>query len=150
MLLGGSKLVFECETLTFYRLNDFGKLTGNGQVNTGRAKAQAIFYQDMIKLAYGNTQMEEYTAHPEFKLNAAQAVLDLKAANLFDENSHRDLMQATSANPKLDYFSLFSKRIKAGLAQRIQGHRWPDSYQASALTSSQKQLIKDIGYKLTK
>ena len=150
ILLGGGKLVFESETLTFYRLNDFGKLTGNGQVNTGRAKAQAVFYQDMIKLAYTNIEMEEYTAHPDFKLNTAQALLDLEAANLVDQNLYCDLIQVAGGSPKSNYISLFSKRIKAGLVQRIKGHRWPNSYQAGALTSSQKKLIIDIGYKLIK
>jgi glycosyltransferase involved in cell wall biosynthesis len=148
ILLGNGKLVFESESLTFYRLNDFGKLTGEGLINKGRALAYATFYQDVIKAATKNDLLTNYINHPEFKRNTLKALIDLQQAGLNDLEQYTELAQVAGGNERFSKMALLIKKVQAGINQRIKGHRWPKSYQAGQLSQKQEKLITQLGYNL--
>ncbi|WP_342646849.1 glycosyltransferase family A protein [Mucilaginibacter sp. CSA2-8R] len=148
LLLAGGKLIFESASLTFYRLNDFGKLTGDGQVNTGRAHAQATFYQDIIRQSKTSKVLQDCVELPDFRANVYNAYLDLEKSNLQLSSEYLDLITMAQHSKSSGKFSALYKKVQAGIKQRIHGHRWPESYQAGALQAHQKQLITQMGYNL--
>ncbi len=151
ILLAGGKLVYEAQTLTFYRLNDFGKLTGEGQINIGRVHAQSTFYQDIINRAVTDTTLKDCINHPDFKLNVFKAFSDLKENNLLDNSDkYSELSRMAQKDGIKIKLNRFNKKAQAAISQKIRGHRWPNSYQAGGLSQYQKVLINELGFNLIK
>ncbi len=147
LLVAGSKLVYESDSLTLYRLEDHGKLTGSGCKKEVKIIDTARFYALVINLLNDSAQFKAYLSNPEFHLNVGVALTELKQLN----SPPREILNSLEQFCQQD--SLLWVRIKnwlrqkqKGLQYRVKGHRWPYSYQTDTLTLPQKTLIKDLGY----
>ncbi|OMP31781.1 glycosyltransferase family A protein [Mangrovimonas sp. DI 80] len=140
LLLEDSKIIFEQESLTLYRLGSDDKLTNNGASNERKLKDNLSFYEKLF--GYSNS-MDVY-GDKKFQLKLFHLIKELENYGVSIEESE---VYINKAHWSLRFFAI-RKRIKQGLQQRIKGHRWSAPYQASKLGIEHKKLISQLGYKL--
>ncbi len=148
LLMAGASLVHEDKTLTFYRLNDFGKLTATGQGNQKRAADQALFYWDVIK-QQNNPLLSVCLNSSLFKLRVQNAIKDLEATGLTTTEVYNGLNAFVGKGKTYLNAQLWLNQKSAGLKHRIKGHRWPSCYQTGPLSSQQQQLVNNLGWQIT-
>jgi len=150
LLLAEAKIVYESESLTLYRLNDYGKLTETGSQSDHKTIDQAKFYLAVAELIHQSPQFQTFLRHPEFRFNSWCVWNDLKynpaIPHLLLQNFN-SLLETTS-NSVVMNFKRWSVQKQKGLQQRLKGHRWPSCYMPAQLTPHQKYLIEELGFDL--
>ena len=147
LLLSGVSLIHESQTLTIYRLNDFGKLTGSGQHSRSGVMSKALFY---------DVALREIMYRPEFTLvlqdgifceNIWKSICELQGQNI--SVPHKSLPSLSEFEFRYSHAYLniqaWIRQKQKGLQQRIKGHRWDNSYQTGKITVWQRNLIRSMG-----
>ena len=149
LLLSGAKLVHEADSLTFYRLEDYGKLTASGKQNSARAIDTARFYSLVIQQLQDHPQHQDILDHINFRASVWSAWHSLAAAVRYEDLSAEIKVDIERLKPygtegKLKLWVWWQQK-QQGLQQRWCGHRWPACYQTGRVTPSQNKLIQAIG-----
>lgn len=145
LLLSKAKLVFEDESLTFYRLDDYGKLTESGNQQWGRLLDQLNYYNGLFKLSRSCSVLNKYMEHPQVKLRIWEAVTEINNPEILRNYPEISGFQTNDFRYGIKRWL----RIKrGGLRQRLKGHRWPKSFQAGPLINKQLKLIADLGWQV--
>lgn len=147
MLLAGAKLVHEQETLTLYRLEDHGKLTGSGSDNRQKTIDRAHFFVSAVGVINQHPPARYIIEHPEFRLGAWRAFVDL--TRLADAPPQLLLNLENIAKYSHKSFTMRLKdridKKQKGLQKKLIGHRWPFCYMPKAATEAQIRLIEEMG-----
>ena len=152
LLLSGAKLAHEADSLTFYRLEDYGKLTASGVQNDARAIDIARFYSLVIQQLRDYPQYQDILGHIRFRARAWHALQSLTDVfnkgldNRWRENEAEIKNDIEWLEPyrdgfKMQFWTWYQQKQK-GVQQRIKGHRWSMPYQTSHLTPYQSELIR--------
>ncbi|MCC0179588.1 glycosyltransferase [Waterburya agarophytonicola K14] len=148
ILLAQPQITFASETLTLYRLNDYGKVTGSGFTNKNRLEDWARFLLSAADKIKNKDHLQAAIRHPKFLTNVWKTYYLLKSL----ESSATDLIEGLNlllnTKSNLNYWKIYSRMIEinSGIQNRLKGHRWSENYQVGKLNVSQKQLIADLGY----
>lgn len=152
LLLAEAKIIYEPESLTLYRLNDYGKLTETGSHADHKTVDQAKFYLAVAKLLHQHPQFQAFLQHPEFRFNRWRVWKDLKHSQKQDQAILNPLFQDFNAllGKIPDATQMSCKQwwvqTQKGLQQRLQGHRWHPCFMPGSLTPQQQDLIKELGF----
>ncbi|NJM99223.1 MAG: glycosyltransferase family 2 protein [Phormidesmis sp. RL_2_1] len=151
LLLSGATLVHEAESLTFYRLENYGKLTACGRKNNGaqsdlQAKDTARFYSSVIQQLQAHPQFEAILSDIDFRSRVWQSWHRAGSVTSLavDGTSEIKRLEAYGNENKLRLWAWLQQKQK-GLQQRLQGHRWPRCYQSGKLSDRQQHLIQAMG-----
>lgn len=147
LLFANAKVIYERESLTLYRLNDYGKLTETGSASDQRAIDQAKFYCSIIRLVNQSPQFTSLLEHPEVQFNLWNAWNDLEKTQATNYSQSQDLKTLVDKyNPSWMDIKKWLLQKQKGLQQRLKGHRWSACYMSGTLTPHQKDLIKELGF----
>lgn len=150
MLLLRPKLIFSPKSLTLYRLDDYGKVTGSGASIVNRTEDWTRFLVSAFEHCSRYAWSHPAITHPSFLANAWKT-----KQNLLQQGSQKPELQQslaaiikTSSTPSL--LPLYGRclEIIKGLQFRLVKHRWSSSYQPGPLTLAQKHLISVLGFSI--
>jgi glycosyltransferase involved in cell wall biosynthesis len=144
LLLSGAKIIHEELSLTFYRLDDYGKLTQSGQKNDQRIKDEFCFFDQIYKLLQNNSEYNSILSHPDFRIRVWKSLKEYKNPGTAFEYKN---IPVKGWNKMYILLHLYN-RICAGLRARIKGYRWPSCFQAGTLSQHNKEQIKEMGWNL--
>ncbi|NJK38227.1 MAG: glycosyltransferase [Oscillatoriales cyanobacterium RM2_1_1] len=147
MLVSEAKLTYENESLTLYRLEDYGKLTASGSYKSSKVMDQLKFYQNTIQLINQSSNYQFILKHPLFHLNLWQTLSDLQKHQISDEvftAALNEILQKTSFTQLK--MKKWLRHKQQGLQKQFKGHRWSEAYQSGNLTIQQKQLIEELEF----
>lgn len=147
MLLRQPKISFSGDSLTLYRLDDYGKVTSSGATSLRRAEDWGQFLLSVFNQREQNSSVRSVTSHSQFLINVWKTIQQLKDMGSTNQTLIQSLsknLHSNSSEISLKARSRTSEIIK-GIQHRITGHRWPACYQAAPLTCSQQALIRDLG-----
>lgn len=143
LLLSGATLVHEADSLTFYRLENYGKLTACRQQSDLQARDAARFYSSVIQQLKNQPQFVAILSDIDFRTRVWQSwqevisVLPL-AADWIDELQG---LEPYSTENRLRLWVWLQHKQK-GLQQRLRGHRWSGCYRSGKLSDRQQHLIQ--------
>lgn len=149
LLVAGGKLIYEPDTLTFYRLDDFGKLTASGQELSGRIKDEAWFYENILASAENYPVLQPIIRNSNFKRRVWNVLLDIKHNGVADTGQYSRLHRMTGNYDLINHVQRWLARKRGGMQQLLKGHRWADYYRAGNLNDHQITLISELGWQLT-
>lgn len=151
MLLRKPKISFSEDSLTLYRLDDYGKVTGSGATNLRRVEDWGQFLLSVFCQSKQCPLVYSATLRPQFLTNVWKTIQQLEEMGSTNRSLIqilRQYLQSNSTKIPLQVRSRVSE-IAKGIQYRVAGHRWSACYQAAPLTRYQQALIEDLGLKLT-
>lgn len=148
LLLAGGTLAHESESLTFYRLDDFGKLTASGTQQSGRMMDEAGFYADIIGLSEKFPVLHPCIIQPHFVLRVWSVLQQLEGQPAKETIAYRQLHQVKGTGSALNLLRHWIRKKSAGMQQLLLGHRWHGCYRTGTLNPHQRKLITDMGWQL--
>lgn len=148
LILFGAKLVHEGNSLTFYRLEDYGKLTASGEQSHIRLKDTLCFYERVIQQIQQHPQLKPILSHLRFRMTVWQMCQQACATSDLDGvvlgSKVLEQLESYGASNSLRIWAWLDSK-KQGFQQRLYGHRWPSCYQTGKLTAHQHSLIQAMG-----
>lgn len=145
LMLLGATMVHENKTLTFYRLDDFGKLTESGLNKARRLKDQLIYYNLLYAYASSNSILQANMGNMVFKKKVSLLLREIGPEILEKEYEYLKGI-------KLNYYFYklldLCQQKKSGIQKRIKGHRWPVCFQAGKLSFANRNQIKQLNWVL--
>lgn len=143
ILQAGARTVFEDRSLTLYRCDDHGKVTGSGFRSTRRMVDWARCLLAMAETCGADSQA---TRHPQFQLRLWSAAGDLRQFASEHVDLARQLDAIRNRSDLACRASGLLERYKKSLRIRLGGTHWSAAYQSADLTGAQIRLIGDLGY----
>ena len=148
MLLLKPKLAFSDASLTLYRQDDYGKLTGSGVTEVKRVEDWGRFLVSAYQRVSNQTWAQRSTFYHKFLTNVWKTLALLEKLGSEDQsliNQLNGFLSAYSSILPLGASSRLSE-LQRGIQQRMKGHRWPSVYQAGAMTVHQRTLLHELGF----
>lgn len=151
MLLKQPKIVFSEDSLTLYRLDDYGKVTGSGATGLCRVEDWGYFLLSVLEQDSRCSLLQSIISHPKFLMSIWRTIQQLEKMQSTRQTLIQKLKQSLQSNKTFVSLRLRSRtfQILEGIQYRFQGHRWSACYQTNRLSSSQQKMIQDLGYKLS-
>jgi glycosyltransferase involved in cell wall biosynthesis len=151
MLLENPVIAFCDRSLTLYRANDYGKVTGSGATNKNRVEDWGRF----LVSAWTNISCQHLkisiSAQHHYFVEVWRTLQILQQLNSDEQqlvvSLEKILQQQRQFRGALRLYSRIFD-IQKGFQQRIKGHRWPWAYQTGELVEHQKQLIEQLGFRI--
>jgi glycosyltransferase involved in cell wall biosynthesis len=143
ILAQGAKVVFEDASLTLYRCNDHGKVTGSGFQSNRRIIDWA---KCLIAMHDQCRNFPSILIDPSYQIRLWKSVLDLKKVC----SGEVDVIETLEARITRSRLSIrlraFLVRLNKAVQTRTLGTHWPRSFQTERLTTGQKELMAQLGY----
>lgn len=139
----GARVAFEDSSLTLYRCDDFGKLTGNGAANTTRIAHWATALLMMIESCGKDT---EIITHKQLQDRLWNSIRDLERHFPEDTELINSLNSCLRLSRKQLKIRSFWNRIRKAARTRLGGTHWTPAYQVGPLTAQQRHLISQLGF----
>ena len=143
ILLSGGRLVYEDKSLTFYRLDDYGKLTASGNQQLKRLEDRLTYYNGLVNLARSYPVLDTYFKHPQLRVNLLEM---RKLASKYGLSPLNFI--GFNRIPIRLWVQNWLNRKKKGFQQRLVGHRWPGSFRPGKLNEWQISLVGELGWKI--
>lgn len=148
MLLKQPRITFSGSSLTLYRLDDYGKVTGSGATSLRRVEDWGYFLLSVLEKSVRYPSVRSAASHPKFFTNVWKTIQQLESM----ESTHPRLIQTLRRSLQshatiipLGLRSCTSEVLK-GVQYRLKGHRWPSCYQVGELTDQQRELLQELGF----
>lgn len=145
ILCQDAKTIFNDQSITLYRSDDHGKVTGSGFLNTRRI---SDWGSCLLAMAENCDDRNDILQHPSFQYRLWKSMTELKAhcpneTGLISQ--HQVLLCSSDLRNRIrSWTSRFSKTIRTWRT----GTRWPTSFQPAPLTQNQSELIQQLGYQV--
>lgn len=150
MLLLKPKLIFSNASLTLYRQDDYGKLTGSGTKDVKRVEDRGQFLMSACQEVRRQHWAQRSISHPKFLVSVWKTLALLEELGSGDQKligQLNDFLSAYRATLPVGVISRFYEVLR-GIQERVRGHRWPSAYQTAALTRHQKALLHELGFSI--
>lgn len=142
VLLSDSKIVFDDRSLTIYRCDDHGKLTGGGCNPSVRVRDWAKCLLEMHKQTVKFNK--HIVGHPEFQQRIWASIQELRARCPDESALIAELTSRVQGNGLA--FRALRTRVRKAIRTRVRKTHWSSAFQTGSLTAKQKQLVEQLGY----
>jgi glycosyltransferase involved in cell wall biosynthesis len=142
ILSNGAKVVFEDASLTLYRSNDHGKVTGSGFQSTRRMVDWA---KCLIAMNDQCQARAEILNHARLQWRLWKSAMELRQACPEEATLIAELESRITRSSMRIWLEGMIDRIEKSARRRLTGISWAASFQTGELTSKQVQLIKSLG-----
>ncbi len=146
ILVQGARVVFEAQSLTLYRSNDHGKVTGSGFQNTRRIIDWAKCLIAMHDMCHNRPDI---LIHSKLQLRLWKSAQELTRTCPEETTLIAELDCRIKRSSLRIWLEGMIARLEKACRTRLTGISWATSFQTSGLTSKQVQLIEDLGLHLS-
>ena len=139
ILTHDAKVTFDDRSVTLYRADDHGKVTGSGFVNTRRMMDWSkclIAMHDMI--SEGDRRL------PLFQLRMWQSFQDLNE-HCLDQTQLASELKARLKGGGYTNRALIA-RVQKAIRTRVSGSHWSSAYRTGPLKAEQRSMIAELGF----
>lgn len=143
VLATGAKPVFEDQSITLYRCNDTGKVTGTGFQDSRRMTDWARCLIGMAEICGNDSNA---VRHSDFQLRLWQAECNLRQHCADHSQLTDQLSNLRSMTDSRSRWLTFLSRLSKTMRRRITGTAWERSFACGPLNNHQVDLIGELGY----
>jgi glycosyltransferase involved in cell wall biosynthesis len=147
MLKAGGRGVHVPDALVLYRVHEQGQISAGGTARTKRVIDWAHYAETVMRQLDGPGEPVSVLDILRWRAVVYAARKDLMALPSQTITGHSSEVQFGSVEALLHRLLKRAGQVRAGLRQRTSGTRFPSFFQLGALTESQKELIRQLGYK---
>lgn len=145
ILARGAKVVFENQSLTLYRSNDHGKVTGSGFQSIRRLSDWA---NCLVAMHDECGNRPEILSHPKFQLRLWKAVKELRYHGPEYSSLIGELERRLRYSGMTNYLMALNNRVVTAIRTRWSGTAWHASFQTAELQPAQRRLIESLGFQV--
>lgn len=143
VLSTGAKTVFEDQSITLYRCNDTGKVTGSGFQDSRRMTDWAHCLLAMAEICGSDSGA---VRHRDFQLRLWRAERDLRQHCADEQQLIGRLSAMRSITDSRSRWLSLRSRLSKALRRRMTGSAWGRAFACGPFREQQIELIQNIGY----
>ncbi|EMI52265.1 glycosyltransferase family 2 protein [Rhodopirellula sallentina] len=143
ILTKDAKVVFDDRSITLYRADDHGKVTGSGFVSSRRISDWAKCLIAMHDLCKSNPEL---TNHVEFQMRVWKSISEMEQHCPDEQTLIADLKSRSQGSSTEYAIRLFVQRIRKALRTRFSKTHWSPAFQTGSLTATQQNMIEELGF----
>lgn len=143
ILCAGAKVIFDDRSITLYRCDDHGKVTGSGFRNIRRMTDWGSCLLAMADVCGLNSPP---VIHPHFQQRLWESAKELRRHAAEETELVQKLDSLRTKSDVSCQFTGLVQRYAKSMRTRLTGTHWAMPYQTAELTGDQKRLIRELGY----